>query len=733
MTWTRTVRRRLWLPPLALAIFVAALVAPAAASAAAWVGTQTLTENPLAPSAAPTPQIATDAAGDAVMVLKGGKGNGQTQTIQVATRPAGGSWSAFTELGTTTNGFTAPALAVDPSGDAVVAFAETTTQTLSVFYKAAGSSTFALEKQVTPTSSPLEVAAAMDPSGSGNATVVWRRTPTPASSTVEAIQRTAGTWGVTQTALSTSETYAQVHVADDGSGVPVVVVATDSPFGCAGVGCTSFALRSAAFNGAWNANTVEPSNATDRYDLSGKDIGLTRDASGQVQAIYVRSSNTATMSVIRSATLGVGSTNWTSPATVYTPAAGSSPQQPSISVDAGGSATASWLLADPASGINAIMATTGGGGSFASPTTLASGNPTPAVQTIDGAGNVSIAWSDLNTNTIRFATRPAGGAIGGPSDAAASTAGVTPSLAADSAGDVSLAYVAGATTVTSGVYDNAGPSLAALPPDPQPRVGDLVSFSTSPSDIWSNPVSVHWDFGDGGAADGNSATHVYSTPGVYRARATATDSSGNATSQTQTVTVTAVPGLSRPIAGKTANLQPISGTVLVKLPGAATYVPLVSPTQVRVGSIIDARHGRVRITIDNGRGGLDTADFYGGIFEFTQPKVKAGRTWFADLYLFGGSFRGCPAAPTHPRIASVSKKLSPTRSVRKLWASGHGAFRTVGRFSSATIRGTTWLTDDRCDGTLTKVTAGKVAVRDFVKNKTVIVRARHRYLARAKR
>jgi hypothetical protein len=38
---------------------------------------------------------------------------------------------------------------------------------------------------------------------------------------------------------------------------------------------------------------------------------------------------------------------------------------------------------------------------------------------------------------------------------------------------------------------------------------------------------------------------------------------------------------------------------------------------------------------------------------------------------------------------------------------------------------------DRCDGTLTKVKRGKVAVRDFRRNKTIILTRGKRYLARA--
>jgi hypothetical protein len=46
--------------------------------------------------------------------------------------------------------------------------------------------------------------------------------------------------------------------------------------------------------------------------------------------------------------------------------------------------------------------------------------------------------------------------------------------------------------------------------------------------------------------------------------------------------------------------------------------------------------------------------------------------------------------------------------------------------------GTKWLVEDRCSSTLTRVARGKVKVRDFVKKKTVTVKARHKYIARAR-
>jgi hypothetical protein len=68
--------------------------------------------------------------------------------------------------------------------------------------------------------------------------------------------------------------------------------------------------------------------------------------------------------------------------------------------------------------------------------------------------------------------------------------------------------------------------------------------------------------------------------------------------------------------------------------------------------------------------------------------------------------------------------------VRYLKAKATGQFAVVGKNSSGIERGTQWTTTDRCDGTLTAVQKGKVAVTDFAKHKTVVVRAGHSYLAR---
>ena len=49
------------------------------------------------------------------------------------------------------------------------------------------------------------------------------------------------------------------------------------------------------------------------------------------------------------------------------------------------------------------------------------------------------------------------------------------------------------------------------------------------------------------------------------------------------------------------------------------------------------------------------------------------------------------------------------------------------------MRGTTWLVQDTCTSTLTRVIEGVVTVRDNVKKKNVVVRAGKRYTAKPKR
>jgi hypothetical protein len=181
------------------------------------------------------------------------------------------------------------------------------------------------------------------------------------------------------------------------------------------------------------------------------------------------------------------------------------------------------------------------------------------------------------------------------------------------------------------------------------------------------------------------------------------------------------PAVPPPVVGVNVNVAPVSGVVLVRLPHTTTFVPLASLKSVPVGAELDTTRGRVRLTSAAARGGTQTAVFYQGRAVVGQARAAVPVT---TLTLSG------------PLVCPKGKRKSaaaPPPRTRALWGSGKGNFRTNGRYASATVRGTIWLTQDRCDGTLVRVRSGRVQVFDRVKRRTVTVRAGKSYLARAGR
>ena len=151
---------------------------------------------------------------------------------------------------------------------------------------------------------------------------------------------------------------------------------------------------------------------------------------------------------------------------------------------------------------------------------------------------------------------------------------------------------------------------------------------------------------------------------------------------------------------------------------------------VRYGSTVDVTRGTLTLTAASVGSvltfgdGADPAQYkLNKITETVRKKKRVS----AELALAGGDFSGCVTTSR----ARSSAGGPPGKVVRSLWASGKGRFRTKGKYASATIRGTKWQTTDQCDGTLTTVTEGAVAVRDVPLKKTVVVRAGSSYLAKA--
>jgi hypothetical protein len=182
--------------------------------------------------------------------------------------------------------------------------------------------------------------------------------------------------------------------------------------------------------------------------------------------------------------------------------------------------------------------------------------------------------------------------------------------------------------------------------------------------------------------------------------------------------------LAAPTTGKSVNADTVSGTVLVKVPGSNKFVVLgTQERQIPTGSVIDTRNGRVQIVTAVGTASKATqkAVFFDGVFQLNQPRAARDAVVEAKLV---GALANCPKRAGRAFDAA-------TRRGRRLWGSGKGRFRTRGRRSSTTVRGTVWLVEDRCDGsTLNRVTQGKVLVRDFGLRKDITLKAPGSYVAR---
>jgi hypothetical protein len=174
---------------------------------------------------------------------------------------------------------------------------------------------------------------------------------------------------------------------------------------------------------------------------------------------------------------------------------------------------------------------------------------------------------------------------------------------------------------------------------------------------------------------------------------------------------------------KTTNVGRVSGKVLVKVRGSSKFVELRGDQLIPIGSQVDARNGRARVSVEVESAKVQSAVFYDGLFKINQKKARRP---VAEMQLVG-KLENC--AKKSKRASASARK----RRGRRLWGNGKGRFRTRGKRSSALVRGTIWMVEDRCDGsTLTQVRRGTVTVRDFGRRKNVTVKKGKRYVAKAR-
>jgi hypothetical protein len=202
---------------------------------------------------------------------------------------------------------------------------------------------------------------------------------------------------------------------------------------------------------------------------------------------------------------------------------------------------------------------------------------------------------------------------------------------------------------------------------------------------------------------------------------------GSGTATTAQV-VTPAESTPMPVVGQRQTVSPVSGTVLVRLKGSSRFVPLSAASSIPDGSEVDATNGRVIITVATPSGQTESAEAYGGRFVLHQDRTGNDETHF----VLSLALTGCPrVALPHGSASAVASRAKHGPKSRHLWVSEHGgSWGTNGRYVSATVQGTSWLTLDECGQSEVQVSTGKVKVHDLVRNKTKTLTAGQRYTAK---
>jgi hypothetical protein len=289
------------------------------------------------------------------------------------------------------------------------------------------------------------------------------------------------------------------------------------------------------------------------------------------------------------------------------------------------------------------------------------------------------------------------------------------------------------------IADQGDDAQAHLAEDPAGRLHAVFSRLTAAGlelDYATSDNGVSWQ-------SGPLLTQSTASQGIGQLRAAAAadhigvaawETAPGAESQIRVTGIGPAGGASPPVPGRSVVVGLVSGQVFVTT-AAGKRTRLTGAANIPVGARVDTRKGRVRLTsaaTGSGRT-TQTADFYQGAFKVRQVRPARNRATApltTDIVL--GGEPSCASARGAATAASASRRKGPHAVLGRLWGNGRGRFRTNGKYSAATVRGTIWLTEDRCDGTLTTVKRGTVSVRDLTRRRTVTVTAGHSYLARAR-
>ena len=417
------------------------------------------------------------------------------------------------------------------------------------------------------------------------------------------------------------------------------------------------------------------------------------------------------------------------------------------------------------SGVTTFPIATTGGNTFSGRTGTAVGGTVATFSSADSSdvpGNftATINWGDGASTA---------GAIGG--SAGSFTVTGTHAYASSGSFPITVTITRTSNTQNTGTATDVASIIA--PPSPvvtgSPSVnGDsnaAFSGSVNPSGL---PTTAHFEYGlDSRYTNPGTSGPVYdqSTPNqsvgsdfsshtvtasasglvpnaLYHVRLVATNSAGTTNGPDMTFTTPKAPAPAPPSLGKSFTGS-ATGLVLIEINGK--FVPITELSKIPNGAIINALHGTLTLNTAGGtqhaalaakkgkskkpkKPQTQTGKFGGAVFKVTQ--AHSGQATLALVE--GAKFKGAPtyASCTTKKGKAVAAGVS-SKTLQLLHASAHGKFRTKGRYSAATIRGTIWTIADRCDGTLVHAIKDTVSVDDLVLHKTITLHPGNSYLALA--
>jgi hypothetical protein len=539
--------------PVKLLVLVAGmLLFPAGASAAGWLPPVNISAVPSAPPPADVASIqdvALDGQGNAVAIWVQADVV-EPEILRAATRPAGGAWGDYAVITQTGGVLAPPKVVVSPDGDA------------AAIWLGESADGEVLRAATRPAegewSEPVELSdverIAREPDVAidvqGNLTAIWREDDgVSEEGIVEAATRPAGGEWSEPVGLSDDSLVAvspQLAVDPDGNVTAAWVLNTASRDD----GIVQSKTRPA--DGAWSAEAVDVSGENGLASVP----RIAVDAEGDATAVWQQQDIAAPSGFRRFVqTAERVDGTWSEPLSLSRE--DGLGQNPELTVDPEGNATAIWSLTVPLSTEPRLLQgrSRTPDGSWGEPFSLVSktsglsepGELDYQLQA-DPQGNVTAAWTAWAGST--FVTRSAHFAAGvgwsvPVTISVASGYSIWPRLAVDPQGHATVLWseFRGSThAVRSRVLDPVAPELDDLVVPETGVVGQPVAMSVDPFDVWS-PVTTSWDFGDGDTGTGAAVSHCFSTPGERTVTVTGTDLVANATSESRTIEIEPDPGL----------------------------------------------------------------------------------------------------------------------------------------------------------------------------------------------